>query len=102
MSKKLRSLPASKAIIKAKKNALARKRRVYNSFSLRAKEAIEKMIEDGVVRASVFMTEEEQQWGLPSVRAELESLGYEVSLELYNENDEEEIPDLVISIEHLK
>lgn len=99
---KLKRLPASKAIAKAKKNSLARKLRIYKSFSLKALDAIEKMIEDGVVSCSVFMTEEEQQWGLPSVQAELECLGYVVTLEQYNEKDEDEIPDMVISIEHLK
>jgi hypothetical protein len=99
---KLKKLPASKAIAKAKKNSLARKLRVYKSFSLKAADAIEKMIEDGVVSCSVFMTEEEQQWGLNSVQAELESLGYVVTLEQYNKKDEDEIPDMVISIEHLK
>lgn len=101
MSKKPRELQASEAIAKAKENAIARKNKTAKLLHVKALEAIDKMVEEGVVSCSVFLTEDEFLWGAPQVKTKLESLGYQVSMEESEERDSD-IPDMEISIEHLK
>lgn len=93
---------AAKAMEAAKKNSLKRKQRTAKLLYARALEKIEEMVEQGVVSVIVPMTEEEQYWGLAGAQAELEAGGFKVILEKQNEDDEDETPDLVVSIEHLK
>lgn len=93
---------ASKAIEAAKKNSLKRKQNTAKLLYARCLEKIAEMVENGVVRVVVPMTQEEQYWGLDGAKQELESGGFKVLLEKQNEEDEDETPDLVISIEHLK
>jgi hypothetical protein len=92
-----RLIPASKAIAKAKQNALIKKRRIADEIMSCCIEKIDEMIADGVVLAYVPLTEEQKQWGLELAKEELENAGYKVSTE-----DEEDESYLVISIEHLK
>lgn len=93
---------ATKAMEVAKKNSLKRKQRTAKILYARCLEKIADMVEDGVVSVVVPMTEEEQYWGLAGAQAELEAGGFKVILEKQNEDDEDETPDLIVSIEHLK
>ena len=95
-------LKAQVAIQKAKKNALKRKATVKANILAQAKTSIEKMIEDGVVSCHVALSEEDYMWGAELAKADLIAAGYEVTFKKQNEEDEDEIPDMVISIEHLK
>jgi hypothetical protein len=92
-------IKASEAITKAKKNSLARKKRVANGLMQMCAEKINEMIENGAVRIYVPMNEEQHYWGLPLVEPALVEAGYQVILE---EDEKSDTPDLIISIEHLK
>lgn len=102
MSKNKLYATATKAMEVAKKNSLKRKQRTEKILYARCLEKIADMVEDGVVSVVVPMTEEEQYWGLAGAQAELEAGGFKVILEKQNEDDEDETPDLIVSIEHLK
>ena len=93
---------AKVAIEKAKKNALKRKAAVKANILAQAQMSIEKMIEDGVVRCYVAIAEDDFIWGAELAKADLIAAGYEVTFEKQNKKDEDETPDMVISIEHLK
>jgi hypothetical protein len=95
-------IQAKVAIEKAKKNALKRKAAVKANILAQAQMTIEKMVEDGVVRAYVAIAEDDFMWGAELAKADLIAAGYEVTFEKQNEEDEDETPDMVISIEHLK
>lgn len=92
-------IQATDAISRAKKNSLARKKRVANTLMSVCAQKIDEMIENGVVSVLVPMNEEQHYWGLPLVQPALEAAGYKVIVE---EDENSETPDLTISIEHLK
>jgi hypothetical protein len=100
MSKKVVS--AEKAMAKAKKNSLARKARTKKELLARAKEKIEEMIAAGVVSTTLWLSEDEYDWASREVSIELQRLGYEILFSQVDEKDEDEIPDMEISIAHLK
>lgn len=97
MSKQPKILKASDAMEKAKKNAVKRRETLSKSFRASVQEKIEQMTEDGLVDVFIPMSNDEYTWALPVVKPELEELGYIVIV-----HEDEDIPDLQISIEHLK
>lgn len=100
MSKTVALPTAAKAIEQAKKNSLKRKDRVAKEFREICAERIQEMIKQGIVFIQIPMTEEHKLWGLPLVQAELEAAGYKVEFEEDEKN--EDVPDMYVSIEHLK
>lgn len=67
---------------------------------VRAKEKIDEMIADGVVSTTLWLSEDDYKWGSQHVSINLQAAGYHV---MFTEpENEDEIPDMEISIEHLK
>ena len=99
MSSRVLLLTAEQAIAKAKKNALTRKQKTAKLLLASCFDKINQMVEEGVVSIFVPMNEEQVMWGLPSVKEELEKLGYVINTHVDENSD---TPDIEISIEHLK
>lgn len=95
-------IPAVEAMEKAKKNALKIRSKINAGLMEKAQASIDKMIADGLVECMVSLNEDENFWGAGEVQAALVAAGYKVELEKRDSNNEDEIPDMIISIEHLK
>lgn len=91
---------ATKAIKQAKKNAIARKKQMAAEVRAICADKINMMVSEGVVSNLVPLNEEQYIWGyVPTVKQELEAAGYKV---IETEDEETGVPDIEISIEHLK
>lgn len=102
MSQKKHYLRANEAMAQAKKNSIKRKQNTSKILFADCLDKISEMVDSGVTSVYVMMNEDQYRWGFDLAKKQLEELGYEVILEKENEDDEDEIPDLRISIEHLR